>query len=125
MKNERKSARPEGARVRSQSTLRQADREFPSAGRFPSQHVIVLDAEGTLLHANQTLLDFYGRTLEEIQGAGTAARVKRTSSGRFRKSSSRAKNRLLERNFIRDRKRLLGKEGRYRWFFVSLQAPAE
>ena len=62
---------------RTQSALQQAHRELRQLIDFLPQHVLVLDAEGLLLQANQMLLDYYGRTLEEMQGTGTAERVKR------------------------------------------------
>src|SRR5260221_6653360 len=116
MKNESKSARPHGERDRSQSTLRHAYRELRELVDFLPQHVIVLDAKGTLLHANQTLLDFYGRTLEEMQGAGTAERVKRdVHPDDFERVRSERQNGFAKRSPFEIEKRLLGKVGRYRW----------
>src|SRR6266404_484146 len=117
MKSESKSARPHGERDRSQSTLRHAYRELRQLVDFLPQHVIVLDAKGALLQANQMLLDFYGRTLEEMQGAGTTERVKRdVHPDDLERVRSERQNGFAKRAPFEIEKRLLGKDGRYRWF---------
>jgi PAS domain S-box-containing protein len=117
MKTESKSARPQGERDQSQSALRHAHQELQQLVDFLPQHVIVLDAKGTLLHANQVLLDFYGRTLEEMQGAGTAERVKRdVHPDDFERVRSERQNGFAKGAPFELEKRLLGKDGRYRWF---------
>src|SRR5262249_29025569 len=84
---------------------------------FLPQHVIVLDAKGTLLQANQTLLDFYGRTLEEMQGAGTAERVKRdVHPDDLERVRSERQTGFSKGDPFEIEKRLLGRDGRYRWF---------
>src|SRR5262249_47346574 len=104
-------------RDRSQLALQQSYRELRQLIDFLPQHVLVLDAEGSLLQANQMLLDYYGRTLEEMQGAGTGERVKRDvhpddlERVRTERQSGFAKGDPFEIE-----KRLLGKDGRYRWF---------
>ena len=104
-------------RDRSQSALQQAYRELQQLIDFLPQHVLVLDAEGALLHANQMLLDYYGRTLEEMQGAGTAERVKRdVHSDDFERVRSERQNGFAKGAPFEIEKRLLGKDGRYRWF---------
>ena len=92
-------------RDRSHSALQQAHRELRQLIDFLPQHVLVLDAEGALLHANQMLLDYYGRTLEEMQGAETAERVKRDvhpddskEFGASDRTASRKELRLRSRN---------------------------
>jgi formate hydrogenlyase transcriptional activator len=117
MKNESKSARPHGERDRSQSTLQHAYRELRQLVDFLPQHVIVLDAKGTLLQANQMLLDFYGRTLEEMQGAGNTERVKRdVHPDDLERVRSERQDGFAKRSPFEIEKRLLGKDGRYRWF---------
>jgi formate hydrogenlyase transcriptional activator len=104
-------------RDRSQSALQQAYRELQQLIDFLPQHVLVLDAEGALLHANQMLLDFYGRTLEEMQGAGTDARAKRDlhPDGLERVLSER-RDGLSKGAPFEIEERMLGKDARYRWF---------
>ena len=104
-------------RDRSQSALQQAYRELQQLIDFLPPHVLVLDAEGALLHANQMLLDYYGRTLEEMQGAGTAGRVKRdVHPDDFERVRSERQNGFAKGAPFEIEKRLLGKDGRYRWF---------
>ena len=104
-------------RDRSQSALQQAYGELQQLIDFLPQHVLVLDAEGALLHANQMLLDYYGRTLEEMQGAGTAGRVKRdVHPDDFERVRSERQNGFAKGAPFEIEKRLLGKDGRYRWF---------
>ena len=104
-------------RDRSQSALQQAHRELKQLIDFIPQHVIVLDAEGVLLQANQMLLDYHGRTLEELQGAGTDERVKRdVHPGDLERAWSERRDGLSKGVPFEIEKRLLGKDGRYRWF---------
>jgi PAS domain S-box-containing protein len=73
----------------------------------------------TLLQANKTLLDYTGFTLEEMKGAGTRGRISRDvhpeDLDRFEKerSAGLSKGRPFEME-----KRLLGRDGCYRWFLV-------
>jgi formate hydrogenlyase transcriptional activator len=104
-------------RDRSQSALQQAYRELRQLIDFLPQHVVVLDAEGSLLQANQMLLDYYGRTLEEMHGAGTSERVKRdVHPDDFERVRSERQSGLSKGAPFEIEKRLLGKDGRYRWF---------
>jgi PAS domain S-box-containing protein len=104
-------------RDRSQSALQQAYRELRQLIDFLPQHVVVLDADGSLLQANQMVLDYYGRTLLEMQGAGTNERVKRDLHPDDRERVGRERREGLAKGApFEIEKRLLGKDGRYRWF---------
>ena len=104
-------------RDRTQSALQQAHRELRQLIDFLPQHVLVLDAEGLLLQANQMLLDYYGRTLEEIQGARTNDRVKRdVHPDDLERVRSERQNGISKGAPFEIENRLLGKDGRYRWF---------
>src|SRR5262249_52165391 len=61
----------------SEEKLRQERRELQQLIDLLPQQVIVLDTNGSLLHANQVMLDYAGYTLEEMQSGGTSARIKR------------------------------------------------
>ncbi len=97
--------------------VRQDEREFRQLIDFLPQHVLVLDKEGFLLQANQVMLDYNGHTLEEMQGAGTDERVKRDlhpdDLERVRDERRRG---FSSRVPFEIEKRMLGKDGRYRWF---------
>jgi PAS domain S-box-containing protein len=104
-------------RDRSQSALQQAHRELRQLIDLLPQHVIVLDAEGVLLQANQMMLDYHGRTLEELQGAGTDERVRRdVHPDDLERARSDRRDGLSKGVPFEIEKRLLGKDGRYRWF---------
>jgi len=104
-------------RKRAEEKLRQDEREFRQLIDFLPQHVLVLDKEGFLLQANHVMLDYNGHTLEEMQGAGTDERVKRDlhpdDLERVRDERRRG---FSSRVPFEIEKRMLGKDGRYRWF---------
>jgi PAS domain S-box-containing protein len=104
-------------RERSQSAQQQAYRELKQLIDFLPQHVIVLDAEGSLVQANQMLLDYHGRTLLELQGAGTGERHRRDIHPDDLDRARRERQDGLAKGVpFETEKRLLGKDGRYRWF---------
>src|SRR5262249_7992616 len=104
-------------RKQGENKLRQDGRELRQLIDFLPQHVRVLDAQGSLLQANQTMLDYNGRTLQEMQGAGTNERIKRDlhPDDLERVGSERRAGFSSEVPFEIE-KRMLGKDGRYRWF---------
>jgi formate hydrogenlyase transcriptional activator len=117
MANASRSAHPHGDLDLSESALRQAYRELRQLVDFLPQHVIVLDAKGALVQANQMMLDYVGHTLEEMQGPGTDERVKRdVHPDDLERSRSERQNGLSKGAPFEIEKRLLGKDGRYRWF---------
>ncbi len=104
-------------RKRAEEKLRQDEWELRQLIDFLPQHVLVLDAEGFLLQANQMVLDYNGYTLEEMQGAGTDARVKRDlDPDDLERVRSERRSRLSSGVPFEIEKRVLGKDGRYRWF---------
>jgi PAS domain S-box-containing protein len=81
-----------------------------------ASYIYVLRPDGTALYANQTLLDYTGLTLEDVQKEGQRARVFHPEDvERLRKERreglARGKPFELEQ-------RALGKDGNYRWFLV-------
>jgi formate hydrogenlyase transcriptional activator len=103
----------------SEAKLQQDERELRQLIDFLPQHVVVMDKDGTLLQANKRLLDYLGFTLEEMKGAGTQERIRRDvhpeDLERFEKERSAG---LSKKRPFEMEKRLLGKDGRYRWFLV-------
>ncbi|MGB7466457.1 MAG: PAS domain-containing protein, partial [Candidatus Acidiferrum sp.] len=104
---------------RAEAKLRQDEEELRQLIDLLPQHVVVLDKDGTLLQANKTLLEYKGLTLEEMKGAGTRERISRDvhpeDLEKFEKERSAgiSKGKPFEME-----KRLLGKDGCYRWFLV-------
>ena len=100
-----------------QLKLRQDERELRQLIDFLPQHVLVLDTEGSLIHANQMLLDYNGHTLEEMQGAGTDERHKRDlHPDDLERARSERRRGLASGVPFEIEKRMRGKDGRYRWF---------
>jgi PAS domain S-box-containing protein len=63
------------------------------------------------------MLDYYGRTLEEMQGAGTDERVKRDlHPDDLERVRSERRDGFSKGAQFEIEKRMLGKDGRYRWF---------
>jgi formate hydrogenlyase transcriptional activator len=102
---------------RAEEKLRQDERELRQLIDFLPQHVLVLDTEGSLLQANQMLLDYNGHTLEEMQGAGSDERHKRDlHPDDLERARSERRCGLASGVPFEIEKRMRGKDGRYRWF---------
>src|ERR1700680_3907301 len=102
---------------RAEERLRQDERELRQLIDFLPQHVLVLDTEGFLLQANQMLLDYFGHTLEEMQGPGTDERHKRDlHPDDLERARSERRSGLASGVPFEIEKRMRGKDGRYRLF---------
>src|SRR5258707_8879031 len=102
---------------RAEERLRQDERELRQLIDFLPQHVLVLDTEGILLQANQMLLAYFGRTLEEMQGPGTDERHKRDlHPDDLERARSERRRGLASGVPFEIEKRIRGKDGRNRWF---------
>jgi formate hydrogenlyase transcriptional activator len=97
--------------------LRQDERELRQLMDFLPQHVLVLDAEGTLVQANQTMLDYSGRTLGEMRGPGTQERIKRDLHPDDADRVANERRSGISKGVpFEIEKRMLGRDGRFRWF---------
>jgi formate hydrogenlyase transcriptional activator len=104
-------------RKRAEEKLRQDERELRQLIDFLPQHVLVLDTEGSLLQANQMLLDYNGHTLEEMQGAGSDERHRRDlHPDDLERARSERRCGLASGVPFEIEKRMRGKDGQYRWF---------
>ena len=102
---------------RTEEKLRQDERELRQLIDFLPQHVLVLDREGSLLQANQMMLDYNGHTLEEMQGPGTDERHMRDlHPDDLERARSERRSGLASGVPFEIEKRMRGKDGRYRWF---------
>jgi formate hydrogenlyase transcriptional activator len=102
---------------RAEEKLRQDERELRQLIDLLPQHVLVLDREGSLLQANQMMLDYNGHTLEEMQGAGSDERHKRDlHPDDLERARSERRCGLASGVPFEIEKRMRGKDGRYRWF---------
>jgi formate hydrogenlyase transcriptional activator len=104
-------------RKQAENKLRQEERELRQLIDFLPQHVLVLDKDGALLQANKTMLDYKGCTLEEMKGGGTRERITRDvypdDLDRIQNERSAGLSRGMPFGM---EKRLLGKDGQFRWF---------
>jgi formate hydrogenlyase transcriptional activator len=104
-------------RKQAETTLRQEERELRQLIDFLPQHVLVLDKDGTLLQVNKTMLDYKGFTLEEMKGEGTRERINRDVHPDDLERVQNERSAGLSRGVpFETEKRLLGKDGQFRWF---------
>src|SRR5271169_1227611 len=101
----------------SENKLRQDERELRQLIDFMPQCVLVLDGDGTVRQANQTMLDYRGSTLDEVNqaapGAWFRAALHPDDSERMRLERKTA---LSAGASFELEQRLLAKDGSYRWF---------
>ena len=104
-------------RRQAEDKLRQDEQELRQLIDFLPEHVIVLDKDGALLHANKTMLDYSGYTLEQMKGGGDAARIQRDvhPDDLDRVHGERAAG-LSKAVAFEMEKRLLDRHGQFRWF---------
>jgi formate hydrogenlyase transcriptional activator len=101
----------------SEAKLRRDERELRQLINFLPQHVLVLDTEGSLIQVNQMMLDYNGRTLEEMQGPGCNERIKRDIHPDDLERVLRERSSGFSSGVpFEVEKRILGKDGRYHWF---------
>jgi PAS domain S-box-containing protein len=81
-----------------------------------ASYIYVLRSDGTALYANQTVLDYTGLTLEDVQEEDQRARVFHPEDlERLREERREA---LAIGKPFELEQRALGKDGKYRWFLV-------
>jgi formate hydrogenlyase transcriptional activator len=104
-------------RKQAEEKLRQDERELRELIDFLPQHVLVLDAEGTLVQANRTTLDYSGRTLDEMKDAGTQERIKRDLHPDDADRVTNERRSGISKGVpFEIEKRVLGRDGQFRWF---------
>jgi formate hydrogenlyase transcriptional activator len=104
-------------RRQAEERLRQDERELRQLIDFLPQHVLVLGRDGDLLQTNKTMLDYKGCTLEEMKGGGTRERLNRDVHPDDLERAQNERSAGLSRGIpFETEKRLLGKDGQFRWF---------
>ena len=99
-----------------ENNLRQDERELRQLIDLLPQSVVVLDKNGSLLQANKTMLDYYGRTLEEMKATGYDRYKRDLHPDDLERVLSERNAGLSSGVPFECEKRLLGRDGRYRWF---------
>ena len=104
-------------RKQAEEALRQDERELRQLIDFLPQHVMVLDADGHLLEANQMVLDYAGHTLKEMRDKGAEGLVDGYSHpDDAERLWSECQRGLSSGAPFEIERRARGKDGRYRWF---------
>ena len=81
------------------------------------QGIVIIDPEGTILYANQWLLDYTGLSLEEAIAPNPRTRLFHPEDvARVQDERRDALSRGLP--FENEQQRALGKDGKYRWFLI-------
>jgi len=102
---------------RAEAKLRHDQRELRQLVDSLPQHVLVLDAEGSILQVNRMMLDYLGRTLKEMQNPATDDRIKRDLHPDDLDRVQTERSVGLSRGVpFEIEKRSLGKDGQFRWF---------
>jgi formate hydrogenlyase transcriptional activator len=102
---------------RAEARLRHDERELRQLVDSLPQHVLVLDAQGSILQVNQMMLDYLGRTLKEMQNPATDDRIKRDLHPDDVERVQTERSVGLSRGSpFETEKRSLGKDGQFRWF---------
>ena len=104
-------------RKQAEEALRQDERELRQLIDLLPQHVMVLDADGHLLEANQMVLDYAGHTLKEMRDKGAEGLVDGYSHpDDAERLWSECQRGLSSGAPFEIERRARGKDGRYRWF---------
>jgi formate hydrogenlyase transcriptional activator len=104
-------------RKQAEQRVRNDERELRQLIDFLPQHIMVLDADGHLLHANQMVLDYIGRTLEDMRAADTRERIERDIHPDDLERAQREREAGLSNGApFEIERRVLGKNGECRWF---------
>src|SRR6266496_715057 len=102
---------------RAEARLQRDERELRQLVDSLPQHVLVLDAKGSILQVNEMMLDYLGRALKEMQGPGTAERIKRDLHADDVERVQSERHAGLSRGVAFEiEKRSLGKDRQFRWF---------
>src|SRR5712671_3439227 len=104
-------------RKQAEEALRQDERELRQLLDFLPQLVMVLDADGHLIEANQMVLDYTGHTLKEMRDKGAEGLVDWYSHpDDAERLWSECQRGLSSEAPFEIERRARGKDGRYRWF---------
>jgi formate hydrogenlyase transcriptional activator len=102
---------------RAEAKLRHDERELRQLVDSLPQHVLVLDAQGSILQVNRMMLDYLGRTLKEMQNPATDDRIKRDLHPDDLERVQTERSIGLSRGVpFEIEKRSAGKDGQFRWF---------
>ena len=103
-------------RASSEEAVRRSERNLSLTLNTIPTFIQVSRADGTVLSVNQTVLDYYGVTLQDMQSDDFRSRVYHPEDAeRLREQRNEALKRPEQFEY---EQRALGKDGKYRWFSV-------
>jgi len=103
-------------RKRTEDALRQRERELHQLIQVIPQCMCVDETDGNVLYANESLLNYFGLTLQDVQASDFRARTFHPEDlDRVRSTFEKAICRGLSWEV---ETRLLRKDGQYRWFLI-------
>jgi len=102
-------------RKRAEEDIRQSEKELRHILDFAPQQIAVLGPDRARIYSNQAMLDYLGFTLEEWQ-SGDPSRFVHPDD--FEHMMSKDHNKFLKDLPHEVELRLLGTDGKYRWFFL-------
>jgi PAS domain S-box-containing protein len=103
-------------RKKAEEALRASERNLSLITNVIPTHIHVLRPDGSVSYVNQMVLDYTGLTLEDVQKEGYRARVFHPEDiERLRDELQEALTRPVP---FENEQRMLGKDGRYRWFLI-------
>jgi len=101
---------------RAQVKLQQEEEETRRIVDAISQTVVVLNPEGRALYANRVVLEYTGLSMEEVQAETFRARVFHPDD--IQRLLEERRKALSGTVPFENEQRILGKDGRYRWFLI-------
>jgi formate hydrogenlyase transcriptional activator len=101
---------------RAEDKLRRDEQELRRITDAIPQAIVVLGSDGTVIHVNQSSLDYTGLTMEEVTATDYRTRVFHPEDvERLRDERQRALSRGIP---FENEQRARGKDGQYRWFLI-------
>ncbi|MGB8318859.1 MAG: sigma 54-interacting transcriptional regulator, partial [Ignavibacteriaceae bacterium] len=97
--------------------IRQKEKNFREIVESVSCLIIVMAADGQFLYANNNLLSYTGYKQEDVILEGFRERIFHPVD--FAQMHSKRKQVLLEKKQFETETRILGKDGKYRWFLTG------
>jgi len=105
-------------RKRSEEKVRKSETELRQLIDAIPQHVIALDSDGSLRHANQVALEYTGLNLEETVSKDALARILHPDD--LEKALSERQKAITQGVQVDVEARILGADGSYRWFLIRI-----
>ena len=101
---------------RAEAKLRQDEHELRRIIDAVSQTIVVLGPDGGNLNVNQSMLDYTGLTMKEVMAEDFRTRVFHPED--IERVQDECQKALLSGVPFENEQRLLGKDGKYRWFLI-------